>query len=169
MATLRLGVVDVPYTDDPSPSKTDREVKNQKRNDIRAALGLQEFHGTTGDVAEILEEHYHVMEIFFEEHQSDIAGVLEETYGDALEDMLSGGVPAGSNSMIAAAGQIKDLFTKFIDGREMDGVQPGVPTGAAKKGVNYCLKHPTAKGNPERPSFKDTGLYEQSFQAEIVE
>jgi hypothetical protein len=56
------------------------------------------------------------------------------------------------------------MFNEFIDRRGMDGM-PGVPTDAARLGINHRLKHPYAKANPERPSFKDTGTYMQSFTA----
>jgi hypothetical protein len=69
----------------------------------------------------------------------------------------------------AAESAIKTEFNKFIDSKAMDGVQPGVPTAAALAGVNHRLKHPYAKGNPVRPSFKDTGLFEQSMRSWIEE
>jgi hypothetical protein len=139
MTTLHLGVLDVPY-----------------------ATGGK----STGDVADILEAKYHVMEIFFEEHQAQIAGAFEETIGDQLENLLSG-APPNSNSLAAATGQVETMFHKFISMQEMDGIQPGVPTKAALKGVNHRLARPTAKGNPQRPSFRDTGLYDASFKAWI--
>lgn len=167
MPTLSLGVIDVPYANpDTSPARSARQIKHSKRNDARAAFGAAEVHGTTGEVAQLLEDRYHVMEIFAEEHLPDIATIIEVQYGSMLEDVLSGMTPQ-SNSSIAAMGQITDLFHKFIDSREMDGIQPGVPTAASLKGINHRLLHPYAKGNPQRPSFKDTGTYEDHFWAEI--
>lgn len=163
---LLLGVKDVPYSDDVSPALTQTQARRARRNAVRAAFGLQEFHGTTGDVAELLEEKYHVMEVFYELHADDIAAEIEEKLGDAIEDMI-GGAPIGSNSMIAAASEIERMFKEAIDKKEFDGVIGKVPTGAALKGVNHRLKHPYAKGNPERPSFKDTGLYQASATAWI--
>jgi hypothetical protein len=140
MAVLHLGVLDVPYK------------KGGK---------------STGEVAEILEAKYHVIEIFYEEHQRDIAGLLEEIYGSALDDLLKG-APAGGNTAAELGSGIKSLFAKFIDGRQMDGLgYPGIPTQAALRGVNHSKLHPYAKGNPERPSFRDTGQYLDSFWAEI--
>jgi hypothetical protein len=148
---LHLGVVDVPYTykDKSSPK-------------------------TTGDVAEILEDKYHVIELFYEEMGADtIAAALEESARVAVEDMFSGVNtnlygPVMSDIMTLtyeATEEMNDAFKIFIDQKELDGAVPGVPTAASLKGVNHRLKHPYAKDNPVRPSFKDTGLYQTSFRA----
>jgi len=140
MTTLHLGVVDYPYE------------KGGK---------------TTGDVAQILEDKYHIMEIFSELHLPEIAGILEIHIATDIQDLISGATP-NNNSMIAAMGEIKDMFVKFIDTKEMDGVGfPGVPTEASLKGINHRFVHPYAKGNPIRPSFRDTGNYEDHFWSEI--
>lgn len=142
MPTLKLGVFDIPY-------KTGGK--------------------STGDVAEILEAKYHIFEVFYEEHQDEIANDLTEFYGDALEDLLNGAV-VGSNSQVAIATGLKTMFVKFIDSREMDNLGiPGVPTKAAQKGVNHSFAHPYAKSNPERPSFRDTSTFEDAFWAEVEE
>jgi hypothetical protein len=57
------------------------------------------------------------------------------------------------------------MFNEFIDRRGMDGMELDVPTTAARLGINHRFLHPYAKANPERPSFKDTGTYMQSFTA----
>jgi hypothetical protein len=139
MTTLHLGVLDVPYDEGTS---------------------------TTGDVAEILEARYHIMELFVETKGVDaISKAFEESAQAALEDLLSG-VSAASISLTAAAEQdLEAEFRKFIDQKSLDYVVPGVPTKASLDGVNHRFKHATAKGNPVRPSFKDTGLYEASFKA----
>jgi hypothetical protein len=152
MTTLHLGVTDIPYAT-AVPTKGRRA----------ASTGGQ----TTGDVAEILEDKYHIMEIFFEEHQKEIAVAVEESIGDALETLLSGHSPGG-NATAAASADIETLFKRFISNGEMDSLgYPGVPTAAALAGVNHRLAHPYAKGNAARVSFRDTGLYEASFKAWI--
>lgn len=161
---LHLGVVDVPYST-PVPQSAKRvAVRTRKGGPARVISAPPSGGQTTGDVAEMLEDKYHVMEIFAELHMPEIAAALEETMGDALENLLSGHNP-GDNAMAAAAGQIETLFHTFISNQEMDGIQPGVPTRAALNGVNHRLAKPTAKGNPARPSFRDTGLYDASFKA----
>lgn len=144
MTVLHLGVLDIPHVAPTGKAQT-------------APL-------TTGDVADILEAKYHVMELFYEERGPAIADAMAESMGDALADLL-GGAPPGNNATTAAMGKIQDLFVQFIDRKQLDGVVPGVPTLAALKGVNHRFLHPFAKANPPRPSFKDTGLYEDSFRA----
>lgn len=141
MTTLHLGVVDTAYT----------------------AGGK-----TTGDVAEILESKYRIMGNFYDAHQNDIAVALEASIGDALDNLLMG-APPGDNATAAVAGDIETLFHRFISDAEMETGEfvSGVPTKAALRGVNHRLAHPYAKGNPRRPSFRDTGLYEASFKAWI--
>lgn len=136
---LHLGVLDIPYT---NGSKT------------------------TGDVAEILEARYHVMELFAETVGAEhIEKAFEESAKAAVEDLMSG-APAASISLTDDATQgLETAFRVFIDQRKLDYVEPGVPTEASLKGVNHRFKRANAKGNPVRPSFKDTGLYEASFKA----
>ena len=141
MTTLHLGVLDAAYTTGDK---------------------------TTGDVAEILEDKYRIMGNFFDAHQGDIVSALEESIGDSLDNLLMG-APPGGNATAAAAADIETLFHRFISTGEMETGEfvEGVPTQAALKGVNHRLAHPYAKGNPRRPSFRDTGLYEASFKAWI--
>lgn len=118
---------------------------------------------TTGDVAEILEAKYHVMEHFYEAHKEDIARNLEESLSDAIEAVMMGA--PSQNPFLAGASEIETRFRHFLSQREMDSLgYPGIPTKAAQKGVSHRFKHPYAKRAP-RPSFIDTGLYEQSFRA----
>lgn len=161
---LHLGVLDQPYSSDASPSKTRAQVRQSKRNDIRAAFGAQEYHGTTGDVAEIIEEKYHVLEHFWEAHGQEAADALAEAMSDFLDDRAAG---SGRNAptFTAAESTIQAAFVKFIDSKEMDDLgYPGIPTAAAQRGVNHRMLHPFAKRGP-RPSFRDTGLYESAMRA----
>ena len=157
---LCLGVLDLPYADGKA---------------------------STGDVAQILEDRYHVMELFAEEVGSDaIANALAESAKDALADLVSGGSSNGVSLTQAATDEIEAAFRIFIDQQELDGVVPGVPTMASTGGyvdvkvtdkagnvktkrryrgaVNHRLARPYAKDNPQRPSFRDTGLYQASMK-----
>jgi hypothetical protein len=166
---LHLGVVDVPYTTSTPQHVRRVAVRTRKGSPARVISAPPAGGQTTGDVAEILEDKYRVMGNFFDAHETDIAGALEETIGDAFENLLSG-INPGSNATAAAMGQIETLFHTFISTQEMDGMGiPGVPTQAALNGVNHRLAHPTAKSNPSRPSFRDTGLFDANFKAWIEE
>ena len=136
---LHLGVIEYPYTD---------------------ATGV-----TTGDVAEILEAKYHVIELFYQELGDDVSKTLELSAARAIQDLFAGAPPRSVSLTAEAEGEIEAAFRLFLDQRELDGVVPGVPTQAAIRGVNHRLKHPYKKSNPERPSFVDTGTYQQSFKA----
>jgi hypothetical protein len=147
MTTLHLGVVDLPYSYPPARGRR-RRVKS----------GTQ----TTGDVAGWLEDEYHVMEVFFNQHSTDVSSALETSVRGALENVMLGG-PAG-DPFAGAGGAIEHAFRQFIDLKEMDALgYPGVPTVASLQGVSHRFKD--RRGVPGRPSFVDTGLYETSFRA----
>lgn len=142
MTTLHLGVIEQPYDDGEGK--------------------------TTGDVADILEAKYHIMEIFAEVHGDEIADDLAQGFQGTLESLLSNRPVDPDDIFNAGTTKIEDRFHDFILGGEMEALgYPGVPTGAAIKGVNHRLAHPYAKANPSRQSFIDTGLYEASFKAWI--
>lgn len=160
---LVLGVVDIPYLERVEPSKQ----VNARLRKHRKAKKVKFLVSSTGEVAEILEAKYGVMQAFFNKHQNDIARSLEQSIANQLENVLVGG-PIPSNPMVDATGQIETMFRHFISNREIEGMGiVGVPTEAALKGVNHRFKHPYAKSNQRRPSFRDTGLYEAAFAAEI--
>lgn len=138
---LHLGVFDVSYSDEHGKGKT------------------------TGDVAEILEEEYGVMDAFAFAQLPDIAKALENSIAGELETLMMGGNP-GPNPFASAESAITAMFKNFLATSAIEhlGIQ-GVPTMAALNGVNHRLKHPYAKGNKRRPSFIDTGLYQANFTA----
>lgn len=160
---LHLGVVDIAYQREVSRRpirKGARKGSRWRKSDLIGG-GVT----TTGDVAEILEARYHVIEIYFQTHEEKILGDIEDSVVGMIEN-LQAGAPARNYPYDAAAAKIEEGFHDFISNREMDSLgYPGVPTKAALAGVNHRLAHPYAKGNPERPSFRDTGLYEANFAA----
>lgn len=146
MPVLHLGVIDMPYNEAPGVGHNSRKTPNE----------------TTGDVAEILENKYHIMEVFFEEHKEGIAQDLEVSLAGALENLLMG-APARVAPFGQASAKIENRFKKFLSEKELDRLGiPGVPTKASLMGTSSRFKG--KKGTP-RPSFIDTGLYENSFKA----
>ena len=138
MTTLHLGVVDVSYGG-----------KKPK---------------TTGDVAEILEEKYHVMAKFWQVHGDDYIDDLVMGSVQALEASMTG--RAVRTDVRTTLSKMQHGFRTFISSREVERVGiTKVPTQAALRGVNHRRAHPYAKRNPRRPSFRDTGLYMASFRA----
>jgi hypothetical protein len=119
---------------------------------------------TTADVARFLEEKYGVMGAFVRVHEKDVAGAIESGLAGALEALLMGQVvdPWGRGMQA-----IEVAFQAFILSREAERVGiPGTPTRAALMGVSHRFKHPYAR-RARRPSFRDTGLYVNSFRAWI--
>jgi len=142
---LHLGVVDLPYN---LPGGRGRRRRGRASRT------------STGDVAGFLEKRYGVMETFFAAHSKDVVQAMEGSLSGTLENLLLGAPTAGA-SFGAATADIERQFRQFLTNREMDGL-PGVPTQAALQGVNRRLK---VRRGAMRPSFIDTGLYQQSFTA----
>jgi hypothetical protein len=168
---ITFGVIDIPYSADASPAKTAKQVQSEKRNAMRAALGVPEVNNTTAEVGQMLEDKYHIMEHFWQAKGNAIVGEMEPALQVAFEDILSGGTPQSLDTVfLQVTGNVFTMFQNFIDLKEMDSLgYTGIPTMAAKKGVNHRLKHPYAKDNPERPSFKDTGVFMAAFRMEVSE
>ena len=141
MTTLHLGVTEVPYA-----------------------------HGgkSTGDVAEILEDKYHLFEHFWQLHHEQIVAQVQDAVVGAFESVVMGAPPPADPHAAAMTG-VAHLFNVFLDQREMDALgYPGIPTAASLKGVNHRLAHPYRKRNKSRPSFVDTGLLENSMRAWVT-
>jgi hypothetical protein len=80
---------------------------------------------------------------------------------------MMGGV-SSANPFSSAETAITTMFKQFLATGAIEHMGiPGVPTQAAKDGVNHRLKHPYAKSNPRRESFIDTGAYSAHFIAWI--
>lgn len=164
MTTLHLGVVDIPYAE---PPKGYKQYK-MKSGDPGVA--------TTGTVATWLEEHYHIMEVFFEAKKNKIASDIENSLLGAMESQMMG-APAIANPFVSAQDAISTNFKTFLSMQEIEtmGIE-GVPTKAALDGISHRFKNPThitvGKGKnkkmvkrPRRPSFIDTGLYQATSRA----
>lgn len=120
---------------------------------------------TTADVAEILEAKYGVMAAFYRVHERDVQAAIDGSLEGAFEALL---MKRTVNPWDAGMQKIQQSFRDFISTKEAENVGiPGTPTKAALAGVNHRLRHPYARRNPRRPSFRDTGLYMASFRAWI--
>jgi hypothetical protein len=137
MTALHLGVTDVAYANNPKE--------------------------TTGTVARILEDDYHVMAAFYRRRRDKVNEAVANSYAGAIETMFQGG-PVVENPLAAATGGIETSFRQFLLSGEIEtmGIE-GVPTQAALNRKSKRFKSGTAPA--QRPSFIDTGLYERSFRA----
>lgn len=157
MPTLHLGVIDIPYAYE--REKTSKRGKLLKKK-LKVSSSI-----TTGEVADILEEKYHLMELFFEAHREQIEERLHESLAGALESVAMG-APPDMNAFAAGEQGVAELFKQFITSGEAERMGiPGTPTEAALKGVSHRKAHPYAKANARRPSFYDTGMYADHFTA----
>jgi hypothetical protein len=157
---LVFGVYDISYQRTEN-NKVPIPKKGRKNKPVKIATGQQ----TTGDVAGWLEDKYHVMEGFYDLHQREIAGMLENSLAGAIESMMQG-APASNNAFGDATNSIEQLFKfQYLDKEEITQTgADGVPTQAALDGVSKRFK--LNKG-PRRPSFIDTGDYQKSMTAWI--
>lgn len=160
---LHLGVLDVPYSNLEQTEKVPQAKKGKANKPVKKKSNAATK--TTGEVAEILEEKYGVLDTFAFARLPDIAKELENSIAGELETMMMGGSPSGK-PFKGAESAITTMMKKFISGQAIEhmGVE-GVPTQAALHGVNHRLKHPYAKANERRPSFMDTTLYWQNLIA----
>lgn len=149
---LNLGVTDMPYSHSANLGKVRRgKTKGQRRV------------STVGQVAQILEARYGIMYHFWRVKQERIVGrAMAEALTGSFESMLMG-APAPPGLFDSAMGEIQAMFSDFLSRREIETLRiPGVPTQAALMGVSHRFKQ---KRGSRRPSFVDTGLYENSFRA----
>jgi hypothetical protein len=157
--TIHLGVIDIPYVHPPSKVP---QAKKGKKGPVKQKV--QSGTQTTGDVAGWLEKKYGVMQAFVDMQLPAIAVELEESLAGALENLMMG-APVGNGPFVTAESNIAQMFKTFLAEGEIEHASvPGVPTQAALKGINHRLG--INRGAP-RPSFIDTGLYQQSFIAWI--
>ncbi|WP_244129875.1 hypothetical protein [Burkholderia gladioli] len=140
MPTLFLGVIDVAYTGEGAKPGT-----------------------TTGDVATFIEDEYHVMRVFLEMYEEQIAELMANEIAGEIES-ISQGKPVKGLSLDVSTGKIGELFRDFLDAREWKQAS-GQAIAAAEDGVNHRKKKPYASSNPARAEFIDTGLYQASFRA----
>jgi hypothetical protein len=161
--TLHLGVIDIPYSNATPPRKIAQAKKGKKNKPLKPKSDAAAK--TTGEVAEILEDKYGILDTFAFARLPDIAKALEDSIAGELETLIMGG-QAGANPFQSAESSITTMMKKFISAQEIEHMGiAGVPTQAAMNGVNHRLKHPYAKKNERRPSFMDTTLYWQTLRA----
>jgi hypothetical protein len=136
---VNLGVIDVPYAN--------------------SADGT-----TTGDVANILEAKYGIMQHFVDDAMPDISAALARSYAGAVKSMMQG-APVNLDPFAGGASKIEGKFRDFLDANGTH-----IVTGAAKKRAltGKTLRKKKAPKDPIGPnkpvSFIDTGLYQASFK-----
>ena len=150
MPVLHLGVVDLSYSD---PG-------------VKGA-------NTTGEVAEILEDKYHVMRIFFEEHEEKIGEALAKSMSDQLSERMAG--IDRPLTLGDATFRIESLFRDFLDSNEIQNILPERIQAAdegrttrkklGKEAAGLVGKRPKHVERTPRPAFIDSGLYQATFRS----
>lgn len=160
MATLHLGVIDVAYSDPDASGAS-----------------------TTGQVAQILEDKYHVMRIFAEEHWDELEELVADAIVGQLETARSGIIPQIPNIDVQ---KLDAAFRDFLDSNEIQSILPE-RIQAADEGISHRFKNAqnrtvkasdvvsrgsgaglsivAKKPRGPRPAFVDTGLYQASFRS----
>jgi hypothetical protein len=123
---------------------------------------------TTREVAEELETKYGIVEKFWELEEDNIVEMLEDAFSEDIEDIMLMHTPSKAELPSKETNKIEARFRTRL-GREELHSRGNVPTLAALRGISHLRQHPYAKGNPRRPSFIDTGLYQRSFRAWVEE
>lgn len=162
MLYLNLGVNDIRYTAGPTAPRR-VVVRKHRSGVIKTFTAAAPGQETTGDVAQILEEKYNILETFSREYEKEIADALSHALVGAIQILVMGNTQ-NADPYASAALEIETAMKLFLDMGGMDG-SGNVPTKAALRGVNRRLKHPYAKGNPSRPSFIDTGTMQSNYRA----
>jgi hypothetical protein len=152
---VQLGVHDVAYA-----AQFHRWASRKRASAAQAAYGKGK---TTGDVAQILEAKYHLIEKFYELNRDIIADAVKESISGAITNIMAG----QPGHVVLTAQAVSDIETRFkhsLSLRAYDGVIAGVPTKASLAGVSHRFAKPYAK-RPSRPSFIDTGVFQVHFAA----
>lgn len=171
MAELNLGVIDVPYTNETGPRDPFRaRITKKGRVHRSSAKRIQNWmEGKTNDepdttvtVARALEDKYHVMQVFYDQYEDEIAAAVIHGLEGALEDLYAG-APV-RNPYAEVDEEISQGFRQWLLQGEIEtlGLE-GVPTKAALERRSARFK--SGVGPSERPSFIDTGTYELAFRA----
>lgn len=128
-------------------------------NDV--AYSGKEKTTTTGDVAEFLEDDYHVMETFYELNEEFISDELTDAIAGAIESLAQG--RRGDVDASGPMSRIEERFRDYLDRGDWEKIS-GQTIDAAKKGISHRRKHPYSKRKSRR-AFIDTGLYQAAFRA----
>lgn len=113
----------------------------------------------TGGVAEILEEKFGVMQVFADQNEEFIAGVIEAGIANAL-DNIEMGAPLGADLFAGAMAKIENRFHEYIDSGEH-----GIKTKSMQNALSGTRKKRQYRKVTGKTAFFDTGAYYRNFHA----
>lgn len=135
---------------------------------VKISLGVVELPyaeggKTTGDVAEILENKFGIMEKFAERNIEHIADFVADGILGAIESRFAG-APETFDVFAGAMAKVEDKFHKYIDREEH-----GIHTKAKDKPLAGARKKRQYRRVSAKTTFVDTGLYRNNFKAWVKE
>lgn len=140
MLKLNLGVVDVGYTGESGAA-------------------------STGDVAQILEDRYHIMRVFYEANEEFISEAIANDMSGSIESMLQG-APASSFNLATAMSKIEARFREWLDSGELQRMLPQhLAVSSDTLSRSSRRKSGQMPEGQQRQAFIDTGLFQASFRA----
>jgi hypothetical protein len=163
MTIINLGVYDMPYAAQIARRPKVAKPSGRRPRTRAAAMAGYGTGKTTGDIAEIIESKYGLMQTFFNLERQMFVTSLEKAVKGAIHNIMLG-QPTPIDLGAEAMEKIKARFKSNLSQRRYDGVISGVPTKAALAGVSHRFMKPYGKRG-ERPSFIDTGTLQSSFTA----
>jgi len=113
---------------------------------------------TTGEVGEILEQKYNVMQIFADQNIRLIADLIEDNLAGALEN-LHAGKEIGDDIFEGAGSKIEQRFREFIDNGEH-----GIITKSKLNPLSGTRKKRQYRKAKGKTVFWDTGAYSRNFK-----
>lgn len=137
MSTLHLGVDDVGYSSG-------------------------EGSTSTGKVADILEGRYHVMRVFYEEHEKEAAEAIALKYKILLDNLMKG--KSLGNTKQLPMDSIVTSFRNFLSGDEWRKIS-GQRIKAAEARRTLGSSRKKMGRLPVPVAFVDSGLYSDSMRA----
>lgn len=111
---------------------------------------------TTGEVAQILEDKYGVMQGFVDKHEEFIAKSIEDSVAGELESLLMGKTEV-SDPFQTAMGKIETRFRDYLT-KEETGFRPKTQLTGSRFKRQY-------RRTTKKIAFVDTGLYRRNFKA----
>lgn len=158
---IHMGFINTPYSTQAKAAPVKFAGLEERR--VRARSFPKTM--TAQKVANILEAKYGIVETFNEVYNDEITSLVHENFKQVAEKILArkGETTQLMHSLMKPSSKkIERMFKQFLDGEEMNGMIPGVPTKASGGKIRK-------RGRTIRPypSFERTGIYKASFRCWI--
>lgn len=135
---------------------------------VKISLGVVEVPyaeggKNTGEVAEILESKFGIMQKFADQNIEQIADFVVDGVLGAIESRFAG-APESFDVFAGAMANIEDRFQEFIDRKEH-----GIHTKSEDQPLSGARKKRQYRRVSAKTPFVDSGLYRNNFKAWVKE